>query len=276
MAQHREDYFVIPMLKVLFFHNEPISTEEIKKEIYKHCELSEEDLSPYPSRSKKEPRYYQIVGNIISHNNPSFFKYINRIKSLDTNGKKGSPDLFSLNEEGYKYINNIIENDEEIIDGFYVIDDIINNDKTISDYDLGESNKKTIELYNKSGEVKKPASDKSLAKVVLEMTGYECQIASLLGEEHELFKNKNGEPYLEMHHLIPLKASKDFFPINLDIAPNLVPLCPSCHAKLHHGSEEEKTIILELLYSKRIKSLNENGIYISFNDLIKKYYIWKM
>jgi hypothetical protein len=31
-----------------------------------------------------------------------------------------------------------------------------------------------------------------------------------------------------------------------------------------------------LLYSKRIKSLNENGIYISFNDLIKKYYIWKM
>lgn len=276
MAQHREDYFVIPMLKVLFFHNEPISTEEIKKEIYKHCELSEEDLSPYPSRSKKEPRYYQIVGNIISHNNPNFFKYINRIKSLDTNGKKGSPDLFSLNEEGYKYISNIIENDEEVIDGFYVIDDIINNDKTISDYDLGESNKKTIELFNKSGEVKKPASDKSLAKVVLEMTGYECQIASLLGEEHELFKNKNGEPYLEMHHLIPLKASKDFFPINLDIAPNLVPLCPSCHAKLHHGSEEEKTIILELLYSKRIKSLNENGIYISFNDLIKKYYIWKM
>jgi len=273
MAQHREDYFVIPMLKVLFFHNEPISTEEIKKEICKHCELSEEDLSPYPSRSKKEPRYYQIVGNIISHNNPNFFKYINRIKSLDTNGKKGSPDLFSLNEEGYKYISNIIENDEEVIDGFYVIDDIINNDKTISDYDLGESNKKTIELFNKSGEVKKPASDKSLAKVVLEMTGYECQIASLLGEEHELFKNKNGEPYLEMHHLIPLKASKDFFPINLDIAPNLVPLCPSCHAKLHHGSEEEKTIILELLYSKRIKSLNENGIYISFNDLIKKYYI---
>ena len=74
MAQHKEEYFIIPMLKVLYFKSGPMSTEDIKKNIFKYCELSDEDMLPYPSRNKKEPRYSQIVGNIISHKNANFFQ----------------------------------------------------------------------------------------------------------------------------------------------------------------------------------------------------------
>lgn len=274
MAQHKEEYFVIPMLKVLYFHEEPVSTEDIKKEIYKYCELSEEDKMPYQSRSKNEPRYYQIVGNVISHNNYNFFSHVIKIESENVASNKKAPDKFTLNENGKEYIKGIIQEEEDNLDGEffdYSFDDSVSN-KDIS-LEIDEANKRILEMYDKNGEVKKPSADKNLSRVVLELTGYRCQIGLLLGEEHQLFSSKNNEPYLEMHHLIPLKASKDFFPLNLDIAANLVPLCPKCHAILHHGSIEEKTVFLRILYNKRIKSLNENGIFISFNDLLEKYYI---
>jgi 5-methylcytosine-specific restriction protein A len=44
------------------------------------------------------------------------------------------------------------------------------------------------------------------------------------------FKRKiNGDPYLEVHHIIPL--SED----GLDITENVLALCPNCHRELHHG-----------------------------------------
>lgn len=274
MAQHKEEYFVIPMLKVLYFHDEPVSTEDIKKEIYKYCDLSDEDKMPYQSRSKNEPRYYQIVGNVISHNNANFFSHVTKIEPENLPSNKKAPDRFILNEKGKEYIKDIIQDEEDNLDGDF-FDSSLNDisSKSSVDLEIDEANQRMLDSFEKNGEVKKPVADKNLSRVVLELTGYKCQIGLLLGEEHHLFASKNNEPYLEMHHLIPLKASKDFFPLNLDIAPNLVPLCPKCHAILHHGSIEDKTVFLRILYNKRIKALNENGIYISFDDLLEKYYI---
>ena len=272
MAQHKEEYFIIPMLRVLYAHNAPTSTEEIKKEIKYYCDLSDEDLTPYPSRSQKEPRYFQIVGNIISHSNPNFFKYVSKIIQSENDSKKANPDLFLLNDEGKELIKGIIVSEEDEIDGSFATEDFTSSEE-VQDPDIEEANQRLIDMYNKNGELKRTPTDKYLSRTVLELTGFRCQVAVLLGEEHLLFNNKNGEPYLEIHHLIPLKASKDFFPLNLDIAPNLVPLCPNCHAKLHRGSYDEKLIILRMLYDKRIKALNENGVYISFEDLLNKYYI---
>lgn len=271
MAQHKEEYFIVPMLRVLYAHKVPTSTEEIKKEIRYYCDLSDEDLTPYPSRSQKEPRYFQIVGNIISHNNPNFFRYVFKIKQQDSESKKTNPDLFVLNDDGLAFVKEVITSEEDKIDDFYSVEE--SSGSADIDIVIDEVNQRIIDQFNKNGEIRKPITDKNLSRTVLELTGFRCQIAVLLGEEHELFNNRNGEPYLEMHHLIPLKASKDFFPLNLDIAPNLVPLCPNCHAKLHRGSYDEKLIILRMLYDKRIKSLNENGIFISFEELLNKYYI---
>ena len=271
MAQHREEYFIIPMLRVLQACNAPTSTEEIKRKIKYYCDLSDEDLTPYPSRSQKEPRYFQIVGNIISHNNPNFFKYVSKLKQTNGEGR-ANPDLFILNDEGREFIKQKTISREDEIDSFFNVEDLDTMNST-PEIEINESNKRIIDLFNKNGELRRTTTDKNLSRTVLELTGYRCQIGVLLREDHSLFENKNGEPYLEIHHLIALKAAKAFFPLNLDIASNLVPLCPNCHAKLHHGSYDEKLIILRMLYDKRIKALNEDGIYISFEDLLNKYYI---
>lgn len=43
------------------------------------------------------------------------------------------------------------------------------------------------------------------------------------------FKTKKGEPYLEVHHKIPLAEDGD------DIVENAEALCPNCHREKHYG-----------------------------------------
>jgi 5-methylcytosine-specific restriction enzyme A len=41
------------------------------------------------------------------------------------------------------------------------------------------------------------------------------------------FKDRNGEPFLEIHHIVPLAQGGS------DIIGNVVALCPNCHRKMH-------------------------------------------
>ena len=43
------------------------------------------------------------------------------------------------------------------------------------------------------------------------------------------FKKKNGEAYLEVHHIIPLRDGGE------DTIENTIALCPNCHRELHFG-----------------------------------------
>ncbi|MDR3585063.1 MAG: HNH endonuclease [Desulfosporosinus sp.] len=42
-------------------------------------------------------------------------------------------------------------------------------------------------------------------------------------------RKKDGTPYLEIHHLVPLSENGD------DTLENAVALCPNCHRKMHYG-----------------------------------------
>jgi 5-methylcytosine-specific restriction endonuclease McrA len=42
-------------------------------------------------------------------------------------------------------------------------------------------------------------------------------------------KRTNGEPYLEVHHVMPLSKG------GLDVMENVIALCPNCHRKTHYG-----------------------------------------
>lgn len=75
---------------------------------------------------------------------------------------------------------------------------------------------------------------------------------------HELFRKKNGEVYLEVHHLIPIAAYKDFPGVNIDIPENAICLCPSCHREIHFG-ENSKGLIIQL-YNERKELLESKGI----------------
>ena len=62
-----------------------------------------------------------------------------------------------------------------------------------------------------------------------------------IGENHATFESIHGTQYLEAHHLIPMKAQKDFLSenINLDRLENIVALCPNCHKAVHYGTRSE-------------------------------------
>lgn len=94
----------------------------------------------------------------------------------------------------------------------------------------------------------------------LELSNHKCQIS---GCKHELFFNKNGEPYLEIHHIIPMNA-QDRFEVSIDVAENMVSLCPSCHREIHNGRDAEKMI--GEIYYQRKRLLNNKQIVLK-NDL---------
>ncbi|EKA5638046.1 HNH endonuclease [Vibrio navarrensis] len=48
-------------------------------------------------------------------------------------------------------------------------------------------------------------------------------------EKAPFIKRSNGEPYLEVHHIIPLSQG------GLDSLKNVISLCPNCHREIHFG-----------------------------------------
>jgi hypothetical protein len=79
---------------------------------------------------------------------------------------------------------------------------------------------KEAEQYNRSSKVKEYA----LARADGVCEG--CK-------EPAPFKNKNGEPYLHIHHINELSKGGS------DSPDSVVALCPNCHYRVHHGEDGE-------------------------------------
>ena len=274
MAQHKESDFIIPVLKAIKNCQGECTTEYIKKNIHNYIELNEEDLLPYPSRSKKEPRCYQVIGNLISHKNAVLFSYINSTNLITKNGKITPRKLFSLNEAGEKYI-------KELFDDNCDCDDVEKKSDSCKETEtqcvptqealVDPFDEKIMNHVINKGLNKRPPTNPKIAETVIRLSGYKCEYACSVGKKHNSFLDKTGHPFMHGHHLIPMKASKDFFPLNLDRPSNIVSLCTECHALLHHGTEKEKIAILRVLYDNHIEQLNADGIYISFEKLLRYY-----
>lgn len=118
-------------------------------------------------------------------------------------------------------------------------------------------------------------TDPRLGKTAIEMANFVCELDGIDGHSHKTFESPNGHQYLEAHHLIPMKAQKDFPGKNLDRLENIVAICPNCHRAIHYGTLAEKKKYLRPLYDKRIEQLRKcaHHIDISFDDLISKYYL---
>lgn len=56
------------------------------------------------------------------------------------------------------------------------------------------------------------------------------------------FEKRNGLPYLEVHHVLPLSSGGS------DKVSNAIAACPNCHRELHHGTKAVD--IVEKLYSR--------------------------
>ena len=110
-----------------------------------------------------------------------------------------------------------------------------------------------------SGKSRRYKTDPDISKTALDMQKYECQCG---GTTHFSFFRRDGKtPYVEGHHVIPMKAQKDFPNDTLDIVDNIVALCPNCHKKVHHGVEGDVKDVLSKIYTPtRISRLSKFGI----------------
>jgi hypothetical protein len=89
--------------------------------------------------------------------------------------------------------------------------------------------------------------------------------------EHKTFIAKaDNNNYVEAHHLIPFSKRKEF-DLNIDVLENIVCLCPNCHRRIHLAIKDDREKMLKKLYEKRLNKLQEVGIDIKVEDLIKFY-----
>ena len=105
----------------------------------------------------------------------------------------------------------------------------------------------------------------STAVNALIMADFKCEY----NNAHETFiRRKDGHPYTEPHHLVPLSYSGEF-PVSLDVEENIVSLCSTCHNHLHYG--KDIVPLLKKLFLEREEHLRKAGIAITFEQLLKMY-----
>lgn len=112
----------------------------------------------------------------------------------------------------------------------------------------------------------RPNTNPVLGKEAILRNQYRCSV----NPNHETFTKKNGERYMEVHHLIPLERQAEF-DNKLDTRANLVPLCPLCHKLIHYGKIEDIKPIITQLFNERQEALIKSGLAITLEDLIEFY-----
>ena len=96
----------------------------------------------------------------------------------------------------------------------------------------------------------------------IEAANYKCENHA----EHKTFTSAStNKPFMEGHHLIPMKKQSEF-DVSLDVYANIICLCPICHRLLHYGITSEKEYLADKLFENRQTRLIHSGIDISRND----------
>lgn len=96
----------------------------------------------------------------------------------------------------------------------------------------------------------------------IEAANYQCESRA----EHTTFTSAStNRPFMEGHHLIPIKM-QNAFDVSLDVYANIICLCPICHRLLHYGITSEKEYLADKLFENRKDRLIHSGIDISKND----------
>lgn len=99
-------------------------------------------------------------------------------------------------------------------------------------------------------------------------SGWKCCYDS----SHETFISENDHKnFVEGHHLIPMQHQCDF-EYTIDFADNIIPLCPTCHRRIHFAIKQDRNRMLEKFYFERIDDIKVHGIDISIDEL-ESYYV---
>lgn len=118
-------------------------------------------------------------------------------------------------------------------DGWHAIAKDLDDDKllmtageievSVNNTTYGSKNPKKLE---KVGNVYE--RDPRVVKQALQHAGGKCELC-----ESDTFLSKKQEPFLEVHHVLPLSDGGS------DTITNAVALCPNCHKELHFGVQSD-------------------------------------
>ena len=177
---------------------------------------------------------------------------------LKTN-KLTPADKFFKDEKGdyifLKYIFEIKGNLSKISKNSETIQQEINNIKL-------DEKEYTITSFERSAWVKKQSRA---------IWGYQCAIMCEMKQAS--FENNQGEMYVEVHHLLPMHAQKEYKNIiNIDVKENVICLCPKHHREIHLGNKRRKIELITYIFHKlndKSKWYAKNNI--SLNDIFKFY-----
>lgn len=259
----RENEIIKPALTIIN-DNPGINTSELIKELQKVIELYPGDREILKGRT--DNKFSQIVRNLISHKDNNKFG-----KCINERGTGRNSGLY-INEIGK---NEILGYERREIRDEKIDNEFQNQVRKSQSYsekkDLDKADSRMPEKKTKSNN-SRYKTDSRITKTVLEMNKHICEIELIEGKKHKTFNTKDEVQYMEGHHLIPMKAQKDYIQ-NIDRSDNICCLCPNCHKAIHYGSIAEKKKRLIMLYTKKIEKLKENGIDIEFEELFNNYYI---
>ena len=111
---------------------------------------------------------------------------------------------------------------------------------------------------------------RQLAIKRMQLSKFKCEYDN----RHSLFiARSTGCPFLESHHVIPIRFQPNFSRKKLDTLNNLCCLCPSCHRAIHHAEESYAREILQKLAKERDI---ENAFSLSQIDLFRLYAVEKI
>lgn len=110
----------------------------------------------------------------------------------------------------------------------------------------------------------------SRGKGALEKANYICEN----NPSHKTFTSEvTGKNYMEPHHLIPI-SNQGLYENDIDITPNLICLCPTCHKQIHYGQKSSIKEMLITFHSARKKDLKTCGIEIDLETLMAYYDVY--
>ncbi len=115
----------------------------------------------------------------------------------------------------------------------------------------------------------KEVSD-TLKRIARQESQYHC-IMEECSDCRYFTSKETKQNYLEVHHLIP-RAVANRFTNSIEVLANYVPLCPTCHRRIHLAVDREREDMIRFIYNKRKKKLEEKGIVIEKIDELFNFY----
>lgn len=165
-------------------------------------------------------------------------------------------------------LNSVIEEKESEYDDFEkdAINELIDHSTAKAKPSWSGTKEKQATSTSSATGREKPVRDPNRAADALLKADFMCEY----DHEDRSFLRKNGKPYTEPHHLIPISKYRDY-PYSLDVLENMTSLCSHCHNLLHYGRFEDKKAILIKLYNERKTALDTCGLTLTLDQLLSYY-----